>query len=124
MKYVDEFLKSPWMTKAKEYLSSPQKIIKILPDLKAYINKEGLSKVKNDLCLMYYYIKDVATGEYKGYDGTRLLIILAALIYVVSPIDLIPDLVPGGLVDDATIVAWAFKEAYDELEKYKAWKDR
>ena len=71
---------------------------------------------------MYSYIKDVATGEYKNYDTTRLLIILAALIYVVSPLDLVPDFVPGGLIDDATIVGWAFKEAAEELERYRIWK--
>lgn len=122
MKYVDDFLNSSWMVKAKEYLSNPQKISKMLPLLKEYISKEGLSKVKDILCLMYSYIKDVATGEYKNYDTTRLLIILATLIYVVSPLDLVPDFVPGGLIDDATIVGWAFKEAAEELERYRIWK--
>ena len=36
-----------------------------------------------------------------------------------TPIDFLPDFIPPGLIDDLSIVAWALKEASDELEKYK-----
>jgi uncharacterized membrane protein YkvA (DUF1232 family) len=48
-----------------------------------------------------------------------LFLIVGAVIYVVTPIDFLPDFVPPGLIDDLSIIAWAMKEAVSELEKYK-----
>lgn len=45
-------------------------------------------------------------------------IAIAALLYVVSPIDAIPDIIPGlGLIDDAGIVGLAIKMLMDEIKK-------
>ena len=63
-------------------------------------------------------------GKYKDYDVTNLIIIVAALLYVVSPIDLIPDFLPVGLTDDAAIIMWAISEMKNELDKYKQFKSQ
>ena len=63
-------------------------------------------------------------GKYKDYDVTNLVIIVAALLYVVSPIDLIPDFLPVGFADDATIIMWAISEMKNELDKYKQFKSQ
>ena len=45
---------------------------------------------------------------------------MAAVLYVVSPLDIIPDfLIVAGLIDDAAIIAWAFNEMNKELTKYQ-----
>ena len=72
------------------------------------------------LTLMVDYVKDVATGRYKGYSKTHLTLIVAAILYVVSPLDVIPDfLIVAGLIDDAAIIARVFNEIGKELDKYK-----
>ena len=76
-------------------------------------------RVKENLLLMKDYLYDVTTGKYRDYDVKKLLVIIGAVIYVVTPIDFLPDLIPPGFIDDVTIVAWALKEASAELEKYK-----
>ena len=83
------------------------------------MSRQGLSKVKDHLILMRDYLSDIVTGKYKEYDGKKLIIIVAAILYVVTPIDLLPDFIPPGWIDDVSIVAWAIKEASEELEKYK-----
>ena len=66
------------------------------------------------------YIIDVATGHYKDYSKGNLTLIVAAVLYVVSPLDIIPDfLIVAGLIDDAAIIAWAFNEMNKELTKYQ-----
>ncbi len=48
---------------------------------------------------------------------------LGALIYFVSPVDLIPDMIPGvGYVDDAAVIAFALTMVGDDLEDYKNWR--
>lgn len=119
MKLAEQFLKSKWYKMAKVYASHPEKLKGLLLPLSYYLSKEGLSGVKENITLMYNYIQDIASGKYKDYNIQKLIIIIAALIYVVSPFDFFPDMIPGGLIDDASIIAWALKQTVDELKRYK-----
>lgn len=43
----------------------------------------------------------------------RVIIVLLAFIYVVSPLDLIPDFIPViGWLDDLGVLAWAAKQVF------------
>ena len=47
------------------------------------------------------------------------VIAIAALIYLISPIDAIPDVIPvAGLTDDAAIILAAFAKLAADLKKY------
>jgi uncharacterized membrane protein YkvA (DUF1232 family) len=49
--------------------------------------------------------------------------IVAALLYVLSPIDLLPDFIPiVGYVDDALVVAACLALVEQDLINYKEWK--
>ena len=119
MNFVSRFLKGNWLGKAKIYAFNPLKLKSLLQKLGSLMSRQGLQKVKDHLILMRDYLSDIATGKYKEYDGKKLIIIVAAILYVVTPIDLLPDFIPPGWIDDVSIVAWAIKEASEELEKYK-----
>ena len=119
MSFVSRFLKGNWLQKARVYAFNPKKMKGLLLQLGKYVTKNGLSGVKENLLLMKDYLYDVTTGKYKDYDVKKLLVIIGAVIYVVTPIDFLPDLIPPGFIDDVTIVAWALKEASAELENYK-----
>ena len=108
MDIINEFKKGKWLEKAKQYLVSPEKAKELLKRMTSYINKEGLSSVRSDLELMCSYVKDVISGKYKDYDTVKIGIVIAALLYVVSPIDLIPDVIPVvGFTYDVSVVFWA-----------------
>lgn len=119
MNFVSRFLKGKWLEKARVYAFNPKKMKELLLQLGKYVTKNGLSSVKENLLLMKDYLYDVTTGKYKDYDVKKLMVIVGAVIYVVTPFDILPDFIPPGLIDDLSIVAWALKEASDELEKYK-----
>ena len=119
MSFVSRFLKGNWLQKARVYAFNPKKMKGLLLQLGKYVTKNGLSGVKENLLLMKDYLYDVTTGKYKDYDVKKLMVIVGAVIYVVTPFDFLPDFIPPGLIDDLSIVAWALKEASDELEKYK-----
>jgi uncharacterized membrane protein YkvA (DUF1232 family) len=43
----------------------------------------------------------------------RIIIVLLAFIYIVSPLDLIPDFIPViGWLDDLGVLAWAARQAF------------
>ena len=119
MSFVSRFLKGNWLQKARVYAFNPKKMKELLLQLGKYVSKNGLSSVKENLLLMKDYLYDITTGKYKDYDVKKLLVIIGAVIYVVTPFDFLPDFIPPGLIDDLSIVAWALKEASAELEKYK-----
>lgn len=116
---IEQFLKSGWYKKAKTYAYQPKKLKALAVQLTFYLSKDGLSGVKDNLVLMYHYIQDIATGKYKDYNIQKLIIVVAALIYVISPFDFFADVLPLGLMDDVSIIGWAMKEVSEELAKYK-----
>ena len=119
MNFVSRFLKGNWLNKAKLYAFNPLKLKSLLLQLSSCMSRKGLLKIKDNLILIRDYLSDIATGKYKEYNGKKLIIIVAAILYVVAPFDLLPDFIPPGWIDDISIVAWAIKEASEELEKYK-----
>ena len=119
MSFIAQFMKGSWLGKAKLYAFNPKKMKALLLQLGYYLSKNGLSEVKDTLLLIRDYLHDVSTGAYKEYEVKKLVIIVAAIIYVVTPIDLLPDFMPPGLIDDISILAWAIKQAATELSRYK-----
>jgi uncharacterized membrane protein YkvA (DUF1232 family) len=47
-------------------------------------------------------------------------VLIIALLYIISPIDLIPDAIPFlGLLDDVLVAGYALRQASAELERYR-----
>ena len=54
---------------------------------------------------------------------TTIAALTGALIYVLSPIDLVFDFLPVvGFLDDAVVIGLAIKLAQPDLKKYRDWK--
>lgn len=123
MNFTERFLKGNWLKKATLYVLHPEKLKNILPFLQKYVSKKGLLKVKDDLVCMKNYLFDISRGRYKNYDGKKLLLIVGVVIYVITPVDLLPDMIPTGLIDDVSIVLWGLKQVADELKNYRTWKE-
>jgi uncharacterized membrane protein YkvA (DUF1232 family) len=62
------------------------------------------------------------TGRYDGLG--RILLMGLATIYVISPLDFIPEIALGpiGLIDDAVVVAWIAGAILSETERFLAWE--
>ena len=123
MNFTKKFLKGNWLKKATLYVLHPEKLKNILPFLQKYVSKKGLLKVKDDLVCMKNYLFDISRGRYKDYDGKKLLLIVGVVIYVITPVDLLPDMIPTGLIDDVSIVLWGLKQVANELKNYRTWKE-
>lgn len=69
-------------------------------------------------------IKATVRGEYDG--GLRLAMMTAATAYVLSPVDVVPELMLMlfGLADDALMVTWLAGAVLAETERFLAWEAR
>ncbi|MBQ6007953.1 MAG: DUF1232 domain-containing protein [Kiritimatiellae bacterium] len=90
---------------------------------KLFRNVKVLAKYFNDLCEILELLRDRVTGAYRETPWRTIAALTGALIYVLSPIDLILDFIPViGFLDDAIVIGLAIKLAQPDLEKYRAWK--
>jgi len=77
---------------------------------------QGLKAYLDDLELAYKMLRDL---NFHMSKETKTVLIIAFL-YILSPIDLIPDVIPLlGLVDDALVAGYALRQASAELERYR-----
>ncbi|TDU63197.1 uncharacterized membrane protein YkvA (DUF1232 family) [Prosthecobacter fusiformis] len=68
-------------------------------------------------------VKDYWAGRYREVPYWVISASALAMLYVLNPADVIPDVILGvGYLDDATVVAFCLKLIDRELEKYKAWQ--
>ena len=81
--------------------------------------KDQFKAFWTDLKLMLAMLKDTATGKYKPQSKRNILLIILGLLYFLSPIDLIPDILIGGFIDDAALLAWIANKVSSELSHYK-----
>ncbi|WP_018654045.1 YkvA family protein [Actinomadura flavalba] len=52
-------------------------------------------------------VKSVLKGEYKGMSVGTLGLLLLGMIYIVWPLDAIPEVIPvAGIADDAGVALW------------------
>ena len=101
----------------KETLGKEDEIKKLFKRVKV------LAKYCNDLCEIFELLRDRVAGVYRETPWTTIAALTGALIYVLSPIDLILDFIPViGFLDDAVVLGLAIKLAQPDLEKYRAWK--
>ena len=115
---IEKFKSGAWMDKAQSCLKTPDSLKKLSDDLSGYMNKDGLKNVQSQLVQLYDYVKQLLTKGYYDYKDHTLVLIIAVIIYVVSPIDLIPDYLPAvGLIDDSALVGWLFQKLGDKLNQ-------
>ena len=78
-----------------------------------------------DIKLMIALIRDYARGDYREIPWSSIAAITAAVIYLVNPIDIIPDFIPvAGFLDDAAVITIALKLVRDDLHKYRDWRTK
>ena len=83
---------------------------------------DKLAQYWDEIKIVFAMLKDYATGKYKCSWRT-IAVLVGALGYVLTPLDLIPDFIPViGWSDDCLALAGALAFAKMDLEEYKAWK--
>jgi len=84
-----------------------------------------LARLFQNLKLLLPLVKDYWKGTYRDVSAKSMAIFGAAILYIISPIDLIPDYIIGlGQIDDVAILSLSLYFLERDLQKYKEWKER
>lgn len=115
-------------SKAARLLGKPGKVALILHDAyrkmtSASAEKSGFAQVKDMMFTLMRLIRNYANGQYRQVSGKTVLIGLATVLYLLLPIDLVPDFIPMlGLMDDLSLITWFIKAFQKELLKFQEWE--
>lgn len=84
---------------------------------------ERMHLVANQTKLIMELVDDFRSGKYRKIPWRSLAIGAAALLYVASPLDVIPDVLMGlGVLDDIMVAALAARLMRDDLTAYCKFK--
>ena len=82
--------------------------------------KEGLNKIRLFIKMLLAYIN----GSYRSVPWRSIVLITASLIYFITPIDVVPDFIPGvGFIDDVSVILWVFKSVYTDIEEFRKFDE-
>ena len=80
-------------------------------------------RLLEDFKLLVSLIKDYWKGEYRDVSLGSIVVFVLAIVYVLSPIDILPDFIPLlGQIDDAFILLLCLYYLEKDLHKYQNWK--
>lgn len=112
-------------SKAEEYAKDPDKLNDLIDKAtkKAKGKKGPLDAIWAQLMACLRLIKAYAEGTYRDIPWPSLIMLVAAIIYFVMPVDLIPDFIVGfGLLDDAAVLGWTVKTFSSDIDAFTEWE--
>lgn len=112
-------------TRASTYLDDKLKMNQLLEKARVKMEKgkEQLNEAWDTIQVFYRMLKAYVKGEYRDIPADKVIMIVAAFIYLVSPIDAIMDFLPGGLIDDGAIFLWLFASLREEIKMFRIWEE-
>lgn len=73
--------------------------------------------------IMIGMVKDIKAGEYRNVPWFVIATIVMTLLYILNPMDLVPDFIPGlGYIDDLAVLSIGMGWVETDLHKYLDWK--
>jgi uncharacterized membrane protein YkvA (DUF1232 family) len=111
---------------AKSYVGNPQRLQSLFAEAAkqaASMPREPFQETWPYFQAMLRLIRAYSQGNYRDVPESTLVVIIAAIIYVVNPLDVIPDALPAlGFLDDATVLALAVRRSRQTLDDFMTWE--
>ncbi len=117
------------LKQALRMVGKPARMVRLLGQLTLklqHLNSSSINApaLKEKFLLLGRMLKAHVSGQYKARSLRFLLILLAAVIYLINPLDLVPDFILGiGLTDDLAVVTWVYQALAGELKAFAEWEN-
>jgi uncharacterized membrane protein YkvA (DUF1232 family) len=97
------------------------KVAQRVPALRRLI-RGPIADLADDVTTLTAMVKDYAAGDYREVPQKSVFAATAALLYILNPMDIIPDIVPAlGLVDDAAVLTMVVRAIQADVHAYRSW---
>jgi uncharacterized membrane protein YkvA (DUF1232 family) len=112
-----------YRSKADSYRNDPEATEKLLKNAQDKARMGPLSDLFDDITAVTRLVRAYVKGEYREVPWESIALAIGALIYFLSPVDLIPDVIPvAGYVDDAAVIAFVVASLSNDLSKFRDWE--
>ena len=113
--------------KAEKILGNGKKVAKVLRKARKIFERlhniprcDGLCK---NICCFCDLLSDYFDGNYSNLPLSTIVALLAGLLYLVLPIDVIADYLPIlGYLDDAAVLGFVIAAEHNDIKEYLEWK--
>jgi uncharacterized membrane protein YkvA (DUF1232 family) len=113
------------IVRAEQIVRNPRELLRLLTAAEQRLDRIDagvLTPFKRDLQTLLRMLRASGEGRYRQASKKNLVLAGLGLLYLVSPLDLIPDFLPGGFVDDAAVIGFVIKKVRGELVAFEAWE--
>ncbi|HET6686585.1 MAG: YkvA family protein [Jiangellaceae bacterium] len=88
-------------------------------------NRPGAPSLTTRINAFPRMVGAVTSGRWNGMGKSRLALMGLAVLYLLSPVDLVPEglLLAIGLVDDVVVATWLAGSALDGTERFIDWEN-
>ena len=113
--------------KAGKVLKQPERVNKLLETSREKLDKleledEDFKGILGTLKTFVRMVKAYRKGHYQ-IPWVTIVMVVAALIYFVVPLDMLPDFIPvTGYVDDFAVIMAIYKKFKDDITAFQAWE--
>ena len=102
-------------------MSSNQRVGRLVAAASAALQGRGgaLGAVRRDAQALARMAREAVAGRYRALPKRSLVAIVAALLYFLDPLDMIPDFLPFfGFADDAAVLFWVANRVRKDLDAF------
>lgn len=127
-----EFSNEKIEAQIKKYNKKAGKILSDSFKTRVFVN-QIMEKVKDNKYIGSYFehlrsmcglLSDYTLLEYTEVDPNNAIMIASALVYLVSALDIVPDIMPFiGYLDDVAVLAYVISKIRVEIVKYNVWRN-
>lgn len=107
-------------------LADPALMGQLLEGIRDHLRDPEIARLGDvlwDLQALIRLLEAHLTGRFRSVSRESLVLVVAALRYVVSPEDVVPDYLEGGYVDDAAVVAFVSEMIASDLDAFLDWEE-
>ena len=119
---------SVFMGRATKLLGKPFKVVAVLNEAADKLADENSKDNKfkqlfGTAFTLVRLVRSYASGDYRQIQTSTIIAGLAVLLYVLSPIDLVPDFIPVfGFLDDLSLIGWFIGKFQGEISRFREWE--
>ncbi len=113
------------LVRAEEVVRNPKELLKLLTAAERRLDRVTagpLNPVKRDLQTLLRLLRASGEGRYQGASKKNLALAGLGIVYLMSPLDLIPDFLPGGFSDDVAVIGFIVRKLRNEVVAFEAWE--
>ncbi|MDF2544751.1 MAG: hypothetical protein K0S47_4469 [Herbinix sp.] len=110
---------------AEDLINDPAKMERFLQRLEKKLrNVPIVGERLSDIPIMISLVKSYMKKEYRDIPVRTIIGVVGALIYFLSPIDLLLDAIPIlGYLDDIAVINFTLKMIHVDMEEYRQWRE-